>query len=93
MNKHEKIKFYPLKVNDVAFTKTLLEIIQEFRVQTYYNKEKFNYTFNEFVNSILAFMRFHYGECIEPITVGQMSRLYAVYETMRGIELDSKLDN
>jgi len=93
MESPEKIKFYPLKLDGVVYSKTILEIIKEFRRDKLLNNKSFDYDFNSFVKSILIFLEDFYGESTEPLTVGQISKLFAVYNTFKNCEIDSKVDN
>ena len=87
----EKIKFYPLKLEGAVYSKTLIEIIKEFRADRIVTNKPFDYDFTSFVKSILEFLTDFYGETTEPLTVGQVSKLYAVYNTFRNSEIDSSI--
>ena len=87
----EKIKFYPLKLEGAIYSKTLIDIIQEFRANRILTNKPRDYEFTSFVKSILEFLTDFYGESTEPLTVGQISKLYAVYNSFRNSEIDSSI--
>ncbi len=83
-----KIEFYPIKNVDVPFQKSINEIVKEFLsfkrvIPDLYNDLTQYQTFKEFYTEILYFIAEHYGEPSKPLTVGEISNLFACYSSVK----------
>jgi len=82
-----KIEFYPIKNVDIPFQKSINEIVKEFLsfklVVPDLNYDLTQYqTFKEFYTEILYFISENYGEPSKPLTVGEISNLFACYSSL-----------